>query len=135
MGRKTRLTDSQRFIGLRRIIDCLDGLKHNWSSFIRERLTLIRDNSCSYGHIDSGCASTLVCLLGIWIIFVLLFTFVFKTKYVKGLSMLVVGMIIVFAFVGLGLVVFFEAILKLLLKLLEKNTNHRIDIQEKNNII
>lgn len=111
--------------GLKNSIKRLEEIKGAWKTFIKERLTLQRDNSWSYGQIDSGCASTMGFLFIIWaILFVVLFFVFRKNSYLaESISIIVVLSIVVLAFVGLFLVVIVVAILKLILKIFERHNN------------
>ena len=113
------MTQVNKCIGLKKAIERLDDLKSEWWGFIKDRLTIDRDHSTKYGHVDSGCLSSFFFLLFVWfIISIVLMFFVEETEKAKGIAFCVAVAIVGLVFGGFLLVVLVEALLKLVLRVI-----------------
>lgn len=106
-------------------IDWLDNLIADWWSFIKDKLSMegpSRYPDTSKYHSAEGCSVTILSLVFIWLIvsIVMLF-FVEEKENAKVIGMWVVLAIVAFVFGGLLLVVLVDILLKLVLKILERN--------------
>lgn len=106
----------------KKTIDWLDDLKVEWWSFVKERFSMNNDRSIGYGHIDSGCATTLLSILFFgFILCMTLMLFVHEKEKAEYIAMIIIFAVVGLTFVGLLLVVLIEAFLKIVLKVLERN--------------
>ena len=108
-----------KYDGLRKAIKWLERLKRDWIRFIKYYTI---EKHRMYRGWTIGCTFAVVYLCLISFVISLLILLIFKTDsdYAKGYGILAVLIIIAFVFVGLLIVVIIEAILKLILKLLER---------------
>lgn len=113
------MTQVNKCIGLKKAIERLDDLKSEWWGFIKDRLTIDRDHSTKYGHVDSGCLSSFFFLLFVWfIISIVLMFFIEEKEKATEIAFCVAVAIVGLVFGGFLLVVLVEALLKIVLRVI-----------------